>query len=204
MPAVWPRRNECPCLLGRNLGRATAEVVPCNPSGCNAAPVQADGRLADASRGMTGAPPMRYPLWRGGDRATEHLLKPWEGCVEIFNRRRSRSTGALPLLSSWLLIGPHNSNSRSLSIQISEVPAGSEQPMHAHAPEQCYYIIRGQGLVIVGDEIREVSAGDAVYIPSGRSHGIRNLGNDVLEYLTANSPAFSKEYENAHWPAHPE
>lgn len=50
---------------------------------------------------------------------------------------------------------------------------------------------------------RGVSAGDAVYIPSNKKHGIKSLGDDVLEYLTANSPVFGEKYENALWPADP-
>lgn len=123
--------------------------------------------------------------------------------MEIFNRSRSRSTGQLPVLTSWMLISPQNSSTQNLSVQVSEVPVGSQQPVHSHKPEQCYYIIRGRGLMIVEDETSEVSAGDAVYIPPNRKHGIRNLGDDVLEYLTANSPVFTRQYEDTLWPADP-
>jgi mannose-6-phosphate isomerase-like protein (cupin superfamily) len=123
--------------------------------------------------------------------------------MEIFNRHNSRNTGELPILTSWMLIGPRNTSAQSLSVQISEVPAGSEQPIHHHAPEQCYYIIKGKGLMIMEDETREVSAGDAVYIPSNKRHGIRNIGDDILEYLTANSPVFGRAYEDDHWPVDP-
>ena len=114
--------------------------------------------------------------------------------MEIFNRSNSKNTGQLPILSSWMLISPQNSSAQSISIQISEIPIGSEQPVHNHDPEQCYYIIKGKGLVIIEDETSEVSAGDAVYIPSNKKHGIKNLGDDVLEYLTANSPVFNEQY----------
>ena len=121
--------------------------------------------------------------------------------MEIFNKGNSKNTGQLSILSSWILIGSQNSSAQGISVQISEIPIGSEQPLHNHDPEQCYYIIKGKGLMIIEEETGEVSAGDAVYIPSNKKHGIKNLGNDVLEYLTANSPVFSKEYEDAHWPA---
>jgi mannose-6-phosphate isomerase-like protein (cupin superfamily) len=55
--------------------------------------------------------------------------------------------------------------------------------------------------MIIEDETSEIFGGDAVYIPSNKKHGIKNLGDDILEYLTVNSPVFSKEYEDAHWPA---
>jgi mannose-6-phosphate isomerase-like protein (cupin superfamily) len=123
--------------------------------------------------------------------------------MEIFNKGNSRNTGRLPVLTSWMLIGSRNSSAQKVSIQISEIPRGSEQPLHNHHPEQCYYIIKGKGLMTIEDEMREVSEGDAVHIPSNKRHGIKNLGDSVLEYLTANSPAFDEDYENALWPADP-
>lgn len=123
--------------------------------------------------------------------------------MEIFNRSNSKNTGNLPSLKSWMLIGSRNSAAPAISMQISEIPAGSEQPMHAHAPEQCYYVIRGKGLMTIEDETREVHAGDAVHIPSNKRHGIKNIGETALEYLTANSPAFTKEYEDRLWPSGP-
>jgi quercetin dioxygenase-like cupin family protein len=123
--------------------------------------------------------------------------------MKVFNRGNTKNTGSLPILSSWMLIGSQNSSAQVISIQISEIPAGSEQPVHNHDPEQCYYIIRGKGLMIIEDETKEVHAGDAVYIPSNKNHGIKNLGDGVLEYLTANSPKFEEQYERKLWPADP-
>ncbi len=107
------------------------------------------------------------------------------------------------ILSSWMLISPNNTASQNLSLQISEIPIGSEQPIHNHEPEQCYYIIKGKGLMVIENESQEVKAGDAIFIPSNLKHGIKNLGNEGLEYITANAPVFSKEYEVALWPAAP-
>jgi len=123
--------------------------------------------------------------------------------MEISNRNNSKNTGKLPILTSWMLISPQNSSTKNLSVQISEVPVGSSQPLHNHEPEQCYYIIEGKGLMIVEGESKKVIAGDAVYVPSNSKHGIKNISNIVLEYLTVNSPVFSKKYENTLWPSVP-
>jgi len=123
--------------------------------------------------------------------------------METYNKSNSKNTGELEMLTSYMLISSKNSSTQNISIQISEVPLGSEQPIHSHEPEQCYYIIKGKGLMIIEDESKEVSGGDAIYIPPNNKHGIRNIGNTILEYLTANSPVFSKEYEDSLWPARP-
>lgn len=123
--------------------------------------------------------------------------------MEVFNKTNSRNTGSLEILTSYMLISPQNSSTKNLSIQISLVPVGSGQPIHAHGPEQCYYVVKGKGIVIIENDTREVSSGDAIYIPPNKKHGIKNIGDEVLEYLTANSPVFTREYENALWPADP-
>lgn len=123
--------------------------------------------------------------------------------MKIFNRENANSTGELKILSSWMLLSPQNTASQNISLQISEIPIGSEQPIHNHEPEQCYYIIKGKGLMVIENEAQEVNAGDAIFIPSNFKHGIKNLGNEILEYITANAPAFSREYEAALWPAAP-
>ena len=123
--------------------------------------------------------------------------------MEVFNRNNSRNTGQLPILTSWMLISRQNSSAQNISVHISEVPAGSEQPIHNHEPEQCYYIIKGKGLMIIEEKSKEVTAGDAVYIPSNLRHGIKNIGDEVLEYLTANSPVFGEQYESDLWPSAP-
>ena len=67
--------------------------------------------------------------------------------MDVLNRTNSRNTGSLSMLTSWMLTSPRNAKSKKLSLQISEVPEGSEQPIHNHKPEQCYYIIKGNGLM---------------------------------------------------------
>lgn len=123
--------------------------------------------------------------------------------MEIFNKGNSRNTGKLDILTSHMLISPQSSSTKNLSVQISTIPRGSEQPIHAHEPEQCYYIINGTGLMMIEDETREVSSGDAIYIPPNKKHGIKNVGDTALAYLTANSPVFTKDYEDLFWPSGP-
>lgn len=117
----------------------------------------------------------------------------------IFNRDNSKA-GGLTGLKSFMLIGETNCSASNISIQYSEVDFGKEQPLHQHDPEQCYFIIDGEGMMFVGDETREVQEGDAIYIPSNAVHGIKNTGSKLLKYLTANSPAFGNVYENKLWP----
>jgi len=107
-------------------------------------------------------------------------------------------TGAYDGLWTALLLGETNTGSREVSIQVSHVSPGGEQSLHRHPESQCYYILEGRGTMIVDEETREVGKGDAVFIPGGSLHGIRNGQLDDLVYLTANQ-AFGREAEARTW-----
>ena len=92
---------------------------------------------------------------------------------------------------SYLLLSRGDFGSENLSITWVEGKPGSEQRTHAHpASEQVYVIIRGRGLMKVGHEEREVSAGTLIFIPPGVGHAIRNVGDEPLTYVSATSPPF--------------
>jgi len=101
--------------------------------------------------------------------------------------------------STNLLIGEINSGSKEISIQITDVDPDEMQFLHSHEQEQCYYIILGTGLMFIDDKAKDVMEGDAVFIPSNSTHGIKNTGKCKLTYLTTNK-AFGKKRENEIWP----
>jgi mannose-6-phosphate isomerase-like protein (cupin superfamily) len=55
---------------------------------------------------------------------------------------------------------------------------GHEDPM-----EEIYIIQKGRGQMQVGDDTREVSAGDAIHIPIGQYHELANTGDEELTIL---------------------
>ena len=44
-------------------------------------------------------------------------------------------------------------------------------------------MLTGQGVVFLDGAEYVVQAGTAVYIPSNSEHGIRNIGDDLLEFV---------------------
>jgi mannose-6-phosphate isomerase-like protein (cupin superfamily) len=90
---------------------------------------------------------------------------------------------------SFLLLTKGQFGSQRLSITWVEGPPGSEQPHHTHPEsEQVYVIVKGRGLMMVGDEEQEVGPGMLVFIPPGTPHAIRNTGSDQLLYVSAAAP----------------
>jgi len=113
--------------------------------------------------------------------------------------RRNTRLGKYDGFSTNLLIGETNSGSKEISIQITDVEPNEMQFLHSHEQERCYYIISGTGLMIIDDQTKEVKEGNAVFIPSNSTHGIKNIGNNRLTYSTANQ-AFGEQREKELWP----
>jgi mannose-6-phosphate isomerase-like protein (cupin superfamily) len=103
-------------------------------------------------------------------------------------------------ITSYLLVSEQTCESKKLTTTIVEMQAGGIQRVHSHEPEQMYYILEGEGIMTVGDETKEVRAGDCVFFSSFTPHGLQNTGDTVLTYFSAASPSFSAEESEKLWP----
>ncbi|HEX8709568.1 MAG TPA: cupin domain-containing protein [Pyrinomonadaceae bacterium] len=100
---------------------------------------------------------------------------------------------------------PHGSEIRPLmdrttsgiercSLAEEVLPAGASVGAHHHLEtEEVYYILRGAGRMTVGDEVRDVGTGDAVFIPRGHRHTLENTGSGPMTILLVCGPAHSFE-----------
>ena len=59
--------------------------------------------------------------------------------------------------------------------------------------EELYFFTAGRGRLRVGDEERDVSAGDCAVIPPGTVHKLWNTGSDPLVLLCCCAPAYSDD-----------
>jgi quercetin dioxygenase-like cupin family protein len=62
---------------------------------------------------------------------------------------------------------------------------GKEIEAHIDPYEEVYYLLSGRGVMTVGDERREVAAGDAIWLPSGVPHALLNDGDEDCVILVA-------------------
>jgi mannose-6-phosphate isomerase-like protein (cupin superfamily) len=71
------------------------------------------------------------------------------------------------------------------------IPPGNEQPKLSRHPgvEEIYYVLRGYGRFILGDEEFDVRPGSAVYVGSGVAHRAINGPQEEMELLWFNSPS---------------
>lgn len=74
-------------------------------------------------------------------------------------------------------------------------PRGGQVPWHNQDQEEVYFVLKGRGEMCLGNERREMTAGQAVYIPSGVFHQLTNIGDTALEFIYCYGPAG----DVAHW-----
>ena len=72
-------------------------------------------------------------------------------------------------------------------------PGCAVTPHHHREIEEIYYLVSGRGLMTVGDETREVSAGDAIYVPRDHRHSLSNTGSEPIRLILVCGPAFFYE-----------
>jgi len=66
---------------------------------------------------------------------------------------------------------------------------GQEQTPHLHdGQDKIYYVIEGRGVFKVGDEERELGAGEIALAPAGANHGVANRGEQRLVTLVFVTP----------------
>jgi quercetin dioxygenase-like cupin family protein len=72
---------------------------------------------------------------------------------------------------------------------------GGSVPQHDHITVETYTIIKGEGEMTVDGETQPVKAGDCVYIASGKSHGLKNTGNEDMHMMFVYAPKMIAD----HW-----
>jgi len=101
---------------------------------------------------------------------------------------------------SHLLLRAGQFGAENLAITWVEGEPGSMQAVHGHPDnEQIYVILRGRGVMEVGDEMEEVDEGTLVFIPPGSAHAIKNTTDDPLVFVSATSPPFDPDELSAYF-----
>jgi len=89
------------------------------------------------------------------------------------------------------LLAHRNSSIRKQSLAEARIAPGQTTTPHYHPEsEEIYFVLEGSGEMRIGDEVREVHAGDAIAIPPGAVHQIRNSGDVTLKILCCCAPGY--------------
>ena len=101
-------------------------------------------------------------------------------------RRRTRNLvgGASPIQAKAFAMG-----------QVTLEARGGQVPWHNQDQEEVYFILAGRAEMCLGPERRELTAGQAAYIPPGVFHQLTNLGDEPLVMIYVYGPSG----DVAHW-----
>ncbi len=101
-------------------------------------------------------------------------------------RRRTQNLvgGAAPIQAEHFSMG-----------NVTLEPNGGQVPWHNQKQEEIYFIVEGTGEMCLGHERQTITAGQAVYIPSGVFHQLTNTGDKPLRMIYCYGPAG----DVAHW-----
>lgn len=92
------------------------------------------------------------------------------------------------------LAGPVSIPTVNQSLAQATVPAGGATDEHYHVlSEELYYLTAGRGRLRVGDEQRDVRAGECIVIPPGAVHKLTNTGDEPLQLLCCCAPPYSDD-----------
>ncbi len=81
------------------------------------------------------------------------------------------------------------------SLAYAWLAPGAKSRAHKLKTSEVYYLVRGTGVMHIGEEAAEVQAGDTVYIPPGSLQWLENPGKEEIEFLCIVDPAWRPEDE---------
>lgn len=75
-------------------------------------------------------------------------------------------------------------NSVLETFALARLKSGEEVELHKHEGEcEYYYIISGKGVYNDNGKYIDILPGTVTFTPSGESHGIKNTGDEMLEFI---------------------
>jgi mannose-6-phosphate isomerase-like protein (cupin superfamily) len=95
------------------------------------------------------------------------------------------------------LVDRTTSDITQCSVAEELLPPGHAVTPHFHREtEEVYYVLEGAGEMTIGAETASVGAGDAIFIPRGSVHTLRNTGGVPMRIVLVCGPAFSRGDEH--------
>jgi mannose-6-phosphate isomerase-like protein (cupin superfamily) len=115
------------------------------------------------------------------------LIKRLKDCAEIVAGDQTRLRE--------LLHPDHDPAEMRYSLACAWIAPGARSQAHRLKTAEVYYVVRGTGMMHIGEEAAGVTAGDAVYIPPGSVQWLENTGEEEIEFLCIVDPAWRPEDE---------
>jgi putative monooxygenase len=80
------------------------------------------------------------------------------------------------------LINANTVGSEGITLRIVDVlPQATSFPGHIHTEsEEVIFVLSGRGEIKIGEEVSPMKPGDAIWLPKGLKHLIRNVGKESM------------------------
>ena len=109
----------------------------------------------------------------------EYFVEPDDVSTQVFD------WGTL----KWMTT-PEVNGSERFSAGVVQLDPGTGHDLHTHPDsEEILYVVGGTGEQSVDGDVREVSAGEMIYVPAGIEHGTINTGWETMTLLAVYAPA---------------
>ena len=136
----------------------------------------------------------KRPSWPGPGRREPHACFGKFGILpgmDIVNHRDTVPFTTADGSTIRELLAHRNSAICQQSLAEARLKPGCATVPHHHAvTEEIYYILTGTAAMTLGSETRDVGPGDAIAIPPGIRHTIRNTGPVELVFLCTCAPGY--------------
>jgi len=70
----------------------------------------------------------------------------------------------------------------NFALRSFQVESGGHTPRHSHDYEHEVYIVSGSGTILLGDETKQIRAGDVIYVKADLEHQFQS-GDEPLRFL---------------------
>jgi len=89
-----------------------------------------------------------------------------------------------------VLISPKNTGATQFILGVSTLEPHGEVNNHVHDfSHEAFYVMKGEGVISFADhEAIAFGPGDAVHVPKGTAHKIRNTGTEEIQVVFTASP----------------
>lgn len=89
------------------------------------------------------------------------------------------------------LITKEGFDSKLISTALIIIDPIKESVKHYHKiMDEIYFILEGNGEIVLDNRIHSVKPGHSIYIPALVSHQIKNTGGSALKFLSIDSPPY--------------
>jgi quercetin dioxygenase-like cupin family protein len=99
----------------------------------------------------------------------------------------------------WSLVGGDEVRAEEMSLSVVDVfPGAVTKPGHVHRDaEEIIFVTSGEGQILIGDVVNPLTPGDAIIIPRGVPHLIRNIGREKMRLICSfSTPDVSRGMES--------